>query len=74
MEMHIRDDRDRRLFEDLFERLGVFFSGTATRTMSAPAAVSLWISATHLSMSCVYPAVMVWTETGARAFEPSLIG
>ncbi len=28
-----------------------FFSGTATRTMSAPAAASLWISATHLSMS-----------------------
>ena len=30
-----------------------FFSGTATRTRSAPAAASLWISATHLSISNV---------------------
>src|ERR1051325_10872180 len=42
-----------------------FFSGTATRTMSAPAAASLLISRTHESMSYVYPEVIVCTDTGA---------
>ena len=42
-----------------------FFSGTATRTMSAPAACRRLISATDASTSWVNDVVMVWRATGA---------
>ena len=48
-----------------------FFSGTATRTRSAPAAARRWISPTHLSISYVYPAVIDWTLTRASPPMPT---
>ncbi len=43
----------------------VFLLGHGDADHVGPPAASLWISAMHLSISCVYARVIVWTETGA---------
>ena len=53
MEMDVGDDGDFDLRQDFLEGFGVLFLGDGDADDVAPPAASLWISATHLSMSWV---------------------